>query len=516
MPTPLLLLLTALSCRPETPVDSGVETLRCEATSTERVRTWSTDELLADDLTWDDYPGNRGPGLGLGDLDGDGDLDLLVTLPIGHSLVMTNDGAGHLAIDDRWTVDDGPLPEAIGVALADLDGDGDLDAVLARKRNVPDLVLWNQGGSFTRESLPDSEGESRSVAVGDADADGDLDLVITGFHPSVNGDKVQTEGLVGDGNGLYLRSGDSWVNASERIPEPQRSAFTYQATFIDVDGDHDQDLYLDNDFGPLYAPNALLRNDGAGGFTLDHSCSCDVSIAGMGTAIADTNGDGLPDFYLSDTGTNHLLESARDGGWVDVTLAREATPSTAGREYVKSWGVAVADLDQDSRQDFVLAYGNDPDETLYWRERDAILMGDRDGTFRDAGDPLGFSDEPGISRTVVTGDLDGDGRTDVLVGGLLWLEQWHLRGGCPPGVRVVLDGPPENAQGLGARVQLTRDDTVQTRWMVLDSTSSSHAPELIFGLGPYLDADQVAVDWPDGTRTAVGPVPGGATVELAW
>jgi hypothetical protein len=119
-------------------------------------------------------------GLATGDLDGDGDLDAIVTKRSDQpETVWLNDGTGFLA--PHPTTPTFGAGNSYGVALGDLDGDSDLDAVVSNSDEQPQTVWLNDGaGSFTAQ--PDvptfGGGYSFNVVLGDLDGDGDLDTVI--------------------------------------------------------------------------------------------------------------------------------------------------------------------------------------------------------------------------------------------------------------------------------------------------------------------------------------------------
>ena len=238
------------------------------------------------------------------DIDDDGDPDILISnenpFPFGppgdQNRVLINDGTG--AFSDETGA---RLPLLIdntsGFATGDIDGDGDLDAVVAEIGQ--NLVLINDGtGVFSDETaarLPALDSSSRKAVLGDVDRDGDLDLLVGNSRSS------QNRLYLNDGRGVF-----SDVTASHL---PVDSATTTDVDFYDFDGDGDLDAYFTNvgDFvfghGFLGEPNVLLYNDGSGRFS-------DVSVPRLpqrdgrstNAAIGDVTGDGVADIVLANSG----------------------------------------------------------------------------------------------------------------------------------------------------------------------------------------------------------------------
>ena len=240
-------------------------------------------------------------GVAVGDIDGDGDLDLL-TANAGNGTVSVrhNNGAG--------TYNNGSPDIRVGaypanVALADVDGDGDLDLLAANSRSsgTVSVRLNNGAGGFSNAPSVPVGSEPISLVLGDVDGDGDLDLLTAHI---ANGGLVQV--LFNDGAGVFTTP--STISVGRRPTS---------LVLADVDGDGDLDLLTANYGG---ATASVVFNDGAGAFSGIRSVSVGPSPASM--AIGDIDGDGDLDLLTASYSTN--TASVRLNGGTGPPLAAPA------------------------------------------------------------------------------------------------------------------------------------------------------------------------------------------------
>lgn len=186
---------------------------------------------------------SNGAGVAVNDLDGDGDLDLVFASIDRAAAILWNEGALRFTtqeIDDRFTR---------AVATVDVDGDGLLDLVFTH-RGQETLSRWRNTGvadraqRFVREVLPGVESYAYAMAWADLNADGTLDLV-TG---SYNTDLIQ-QGVAAPqhdahaGVVLYTRQGDRYLD----LPLAP-NAETLAIGLVDLNGDGQRDIWIANDF----------------------------------------------------------------------------------------------------------------------------------------------------------------------------------------------------------------------------------------------------------------------------
>ena len=251
--------------------------------------------------------------LAVGDVDGDGDIDLVVGNGDDYyaygrqNRLYLNDGNGVFS-----DVTSSRLPAVQDLthdlALGDVDGDGDLDLVVANSYSPNRLYLNDGAGVFTdvtAAQMPPTF-HARSIRFGDVDADGDLDLVV--------GNWGQNQLLRNGGSGIFQDVTASCL--------PTDSDFTQAIDLGDVDADGDLDLVIGN--GHYWdAQNRLYRNDGGGTFvdvTASHLPATPDKTAGVHFADLDLDGD--LDLLSVQRNAIRLYANDSAGSFSDVTTSR--------------------------------------------------------------------------------------------------------------------------------------------------------------------------------------------------
>src|SRR5918994_268948 len=350
----------------------------------------------------------------LADLDGDADLDIIFANGGGYFSRGGEEGLQPLAIyrNDGRGADGAPVftdvsDEAVSgfrsrlrqVAVADVDGDGDLDLYAPGSWGEVDALFINEGqGTFAEqaaERLPAGlASRAGGTRFGDLDGDGDLDLIVTdwGMTPPFTAGTAH----------LYRNDGSGqFTDATDQLPSAPDDLGTapVDADVLDVDNDADLDLILNNRDGR----NLLWLNDGTGIFSDATEAQLPEKPSAMSYDVepCDVDADGDLDLWVDNARlarAEQLLINDGAGRFSDESDQR-ITGNPAGDDNE----INCADVDGDGDFDAVIAAleGND-----------RVLINDGRGYFSaqlDAFPPLG---DPSLS--IELGDLDGDAVLDAV------------------------------------------------------------------------------------------------------
>ena len=472
-------------------------------------------------------------GAAAGDYDNDGDIDLAIVRGDGlPNLLYRN--LGNLVFEDAATEAGVALTKSDdenyrhgSPALADLDGDGDLDLLLPGLENDPTLVFANNGdGTFTDVSEGSGldlmhSAYTLSPAFGDYDLDGDLDLLFGHW-----GTPRDLLGWPGDTEHLWRNDSDddgirfhSVSVAAGLVPsvvvnqDPLVSQLnfdnTFTPTFARINDDEFPDILMVADFN---STQVFINNtDGTFSNVTDYDVIVDGN--GMGSAVGDYDGDGDLDWFVSsiravgdDVPTNisrigNRLYRNDHGTFVDATDESGVADGGWG------WGSCFLDFENDGDLDIYHTNGwhDFAEYGAFDRDASRAFVSNGAGTFVDEAAELGLADtEQG--RGVVCADFDNDGDTDILLlhmhddnAATLWVNE-----ATENYLRVRLRGATPNTQGVGARVVATHGGDDHLREVTLGSNFASHNPTVqLFGLGSTDAVDTLTVDWPDGEQTVL-------------
>jgi hypothetical protein len=439
-------------------------------------------------------------------------------------------GASFQANDSFLSDDPGRL--FTGAAVADLNGDYRREILLANLYNghVPVYAATDGAQYGPIAELPMAR-HTYGISFAPLDDSGYPYFYFS--HWSGGSGSVGTSPALWKNDGAVIRPWDAQAKTTSTYVD---QSFNFTPGFADFTGDGYADLVLASDFST--SQTLVNRPDGSGGFVFANVTGREVisDENGMGATVLDRNNDGVLEWFVTSiwdpdgeaeanwgvTG-NRLYENISTDGELAF---KDITEEAGVRDGLWGWGACAADFDNDGFIDLfhVNGFGYIPSEVdngsakqqydnltanQFQGTPPRLFMNNGDGTFTERAEEWDI-DVPSEGRGVVCFDYDRDGDMDIAVldhsSGLQFFEN-RMGSHDNHFLNVRLVGEFPNTDAIGARVSVTADvgggHGIQTMLRLSNANSnfnSQNPPDLHFGLGEAVIADQIQVDWPDGSQ----------------
>jgi enediyne biosynthesis protein E4 len=430
-----------------------------------------------------------------------------------------------------------------GVAIGDYDNDGYQDIFVAGVyRNT--LYHNNGDGTFTDvtekaglAALDKEYGPLWSVGAAwlDVNNDGYLDLFVVDYmqwdvhkeppctfqgKPEYCHPKFYKE----TPNRLFLNKGDgTFKDISESSGIRSHLGKGMSASIADYDGDGLPDIFVTND--KLF--NFLFHNTGNAKFA-EVGFEAGVAlpehgnlISGMGSDFRDINNDGFPDIYLVALAdeTFPLYQNNTKGAFTEATARSGMTVLS---HPMAGYSPNIADFDNDGWKDIFVSRGDVQSPAMAGRS----VIDQPNTVFRNLlgtkwvalTEEAGFSAQPARRhRGSAFGDFNHDGKLDLVVTALSAPAELWINNSSNENhwLELALQGTKSNRNGIGARIRVTTGAQSQYNHVTTASGyASSSAGPVHFGLGSTKIADEVEIRWPSGTIQLLKNVQGDRIVKV--
>ncbi|MEH6765518.1 MAG: FG-GAP-like repeat-containing protein [Aequorivita antarctica] len=376
-----------------------------------------------------------------------------------------------------------------GASFADVDNDGDLDAVVVTygrngvgKKNY----FYRNNGNGTFEYEPTNAigiplTYSEMINWIDLNNDQYLDAYIT-------------NSIVSTRNLYFENQGDGSFEAVSGLSITSETLASRSINWIDYDGDGDSDLFVANENN---ANNSLFRNDGPDNFT--QITNLPITQNGKnsaGSSWADVDNDGDFDLFVANwDGQNNQLFINDNGTFV------EQTSSAIAAETGSSFGSAFADVDNDGDLDLLVC-----NSYFTGQETNSLFINDGTGTFsKDTSSSL--ANHQGNTFGCAFGDYNNDGWLDVILANTLNENQtnslYKNTGSGNNWIKIRCVGDPSNGSAVGAKVRvratINGNEIWQTRQIEAASGyCSQNSYTNHFGLGDASNVAEIEIQWPSG------------------
>lgn len=406
-----------------------------------------------------------------------------------------------------------------GTSAGDFDNDGFDDLVVA---NFGPNVLYRNNGDGTMTDVSTAAGLAgefwhTSLAFADLNRDGNLDLYVVTYvrNPYLDcGRTCSPQNFPAELDRLFRSRGDgTFEDVSAEAGIQAEDGKGLGIIVADFDNDGWPDIYIANDT----TPNFLFRNRAAGlgaplrfderGLASGAGVNgAGASLAGMGIACGDLDGDGLLDLFV----TNFYLQSAtfyrNQGDMLFADDTRLAGLDAPTRLFL-GFGTQAVDVDLDGRLDLFIANGHVDDfrsKNEPWKMTPQLFYNLGVARFADASHDAGayFQGEY-LGRAVARLDWDRDGRPDLVVVHLDRPVALLRNETAQVGHRLILDlrGVESNRSAIGARISVTAGGSTRIHEICGgDGYLASNEKRVILGLGSPQTVECLEIRWPLGRQ----------------
>jgi hypothetical protein len=339
--------------------------------------------------------------LAIGDIDNDTDLDVVVTTYQDNRVYMNN-GQSNLSLS---SVFDNGASNTTSIAMADIDNDNDLDAVVGNF-DGPNVIYFNDGtGYFTaKREFGTGIDNTQVVNVGDVDADNDIDIIV--------GNSYQQSAIyLNDGFGGFQFGPLSCnlLSAVRCFGPTDVDAISIAIGDLDIDGD------IDIVAGTRHQQNTIYVNDGTGDFSSVRLLGPDTYNT-QSMALGDVDGDGLLDIIVGSYLQNVVYLNSGDAHFFagELICGFNSRIRCFGNKSGETNIVVPADVDGDG--DIDLVAGD-------FEAQSAVYLNDGQANFHNDKIACGFTpsvrcfgNNIGNVTSVAVGDMDGNGKLDIVGG----------------------------------------------------------------------------------------------------